>query len=59
MSKGMSSKVRKNLLEVVEFPPRFGESQEFSGLVIECIRNGYLNGTGMSMNLCDLGLEVW
>lgn len=45
MSQGMSSKVRKNLLNVVEFPPRFGQAKEFSGLVLECIRNEYLNGT--------------
>ncbi|KAH9823323.1 hypothetical protein DFH28DRAFT_1018288 [Melampsora americana] len=45
MSQAMSSKVRQNLLNVVEFPPRFGKAQDFSGLVLECIRNEYLNGT--------------
>ncbi|EGG12014.1 uncharacterized protein MELLADRAFT_51479 [Melampsora larici-populina 98AG31] len=45
MSQGMSSKVRKNLLNVVEFPSRFGQAKDFSGLVLECIRNEYLNGT--------------
>ncbi|KAG0147087.1 hypothetical protein CROQUDRAFT_62151 [Cronartium quercuum f. sp. fusiforme G11] len=45
MTRAMPEKLRKNLLKVVEFPPRFGQAQDFSSLVVECIRNQYLNGT--------------
>lgn len=45
MAQALSPLVRKNLLKTVEYPPRFGDPREFSSLVMECIRNTYLNGT--------------
>ncbi|KAA1097873.1 hypothetical protein PGT21_022444 [Puccinia graminis f. sp. tritici] len=45
MGKSISPAVKSNLLKTVEYPLRFGDPGEFSSLVMECIRNTYLNGT--------------
>jgi len=45
MGKSVSPAVKNSLLKTVEYPVRFGDPQEFSSLVLECIRNTYLNGT--------------
>ncbi|OAV88703.1 hypothetical protein PTTG_07792 [Puccinia triticina 1-1 BBBD Race 1] len=45
MGKSVSPAVKENLLKTLEYPLRFGDPREFSSLVVECIRNTYLNGT--------------
>ncbi|MBW0474306.1 hypothetical protein O181_014021 [Austropuccinia psidii MF-1] len=45
MSEQLSPAVKKNLMNAVEFPVRFGEPHEFASLVLELIGNSYLNGT--------------
>jgi len=45
MGKSVSPAVKNSLLKTVEYPFRFGDPREFSSLVLECIRNTYLNGT--------------
>jgi len=45
MGKSVSPAVKNSLLKTVEYPVRFGDPREFSSLVLECIRNTYLNGT--------------
>ncbi|PLW54764.1 hypothetical protein PCANC_03659 [Puccinia coronata f. sp. avenae] len=45
MGKSVSPAVKNSLLKTIEYPVRFGDPREFSSLVMECIRNTYLNGT--------------
>ncbi|POW20090.1 hypothetical protein PSHT_03914 [Puccinia striiformis] len=56
MGKSISPAVRDNLLKTVEYPSRFGDPQEFSSLVMECIRNTYLNGTSVLFSHIQLAL---
>ncbi|KNF02925.1 hypothetical protein PSTG_03874 [Puccinia striiformis f. sp. tritici PST-78] len=56
MGKSISPAVRDNLLKTVEYPFRFGDPQEFSSLVMECIRNTYLNGTSVLFSHIQLAL---
>lgn len=45
MAERMSEKVRKNLIQDVVFPKRFGEAEEFAEMAKFIIENGtYLNG---------------
>lgn len=44
MTKAMSDKVRKSLLNSLEFPKRPGKPEEFAALVIHLIENTMLNG---------------
>ncbi|MFL0797770.1 MAG: 3-hydroxyacyl-CoA dehydrogenase [Cellvibrionaceae bacterium] len=44
MMQGMSGAVRQPLLDVVQFPKRFGDPAEYAFLVQHIIENTYLNG---------------
>jgi 3-hydroxyacyl-CoA dehydrogenase/3-hydroxy-2-methylbutyryl-CoA dehydrogenase len=44
MAERMSEKVRKNLIQDVVFPKRFGEAEEFAEMVKFIIEHSYMNG---------------
>ncbi|MCB1821706.1 MAG: SDR family oxidoreductase, partial [Candidatus Competibacteraceae bacterium] len=44
MLMGMPQEVKDSLGNVVPFPPRLGQPEEFASLVRQIIENGYLNG---------------
>lgn len=50
MTKMMSDKVRKSLLNSMEFPKRAGLPEEFARLVVECVGNDMLNGTVLRLD---------
>lgn len=50
MTKMMSDKVRKSLMNSMEFPKRAGLPEEFARLVVECVGNDMLNGTVLRLD---------
>ena len=40
----------KALGAMVPFPPRLGHPEEYAGLALEMIRNGYFNGTTVRLD---------
>jgi NAD(P)-dependent dehydrogenase (short-subunit alcohol dehydrogenase family) len=47
---GVSEAIRAALRESVPFPKRLGAPDEFGGLVLELVRNGYLNGEAIRLD---------
>jgi NAD(P)-dependent dehydrogenase (short-subunit alcohol dehydrogenase family) len=51
MSAGMPTKVSQNIIDnVILFPHRMGQAQEFGGLVRHVVENAYLNATTISLD---------
>lgn len=50
MTQMMGDKVRKSLLNTMEFPKRAGLPEEFARLVVECVGNEMLNGTVLRLD---------
>lgn len=50
MMAGMSHTVQDTLSASVPFPKRLGRADEFASLVLEIVRNGYLNGEAIRLD---------
>ncbi len=55
MMQGMTDAVRDPLLDVVQYPKRFGDPKEYTALVQHIIENHYLNGEVIRL---DAGLRM-
>jgi NAD(P)-dependent dehydrogenase (short-subunit alcohol dehydrogenase family) len=47
---GLNDEMRESLAEGVPFPKRLGTPDDYASLVMELVRNGYMNGETIRMD---------